>query len=174
MSAAYSSGDIGHILGLCNERLMYDRGSGRLTWKTSAGGVVKGSDAGSVSTWGYLRIPLNKTAYSAHRLIWLMEYGRWPSGQIDHVDGNKLNNSISNLRDVSASANQLAKTKPPRNNTSGYVGVTRHRGRYQAVLKVNDKQQFLGAFATAEEAGAAYRSAKEKALQAALGITPAQ
>ena len=174
MNARYRNDDTSHILALCEERLLYDKATGGLRWKTSAGGVIQGSDAGNVSTWGYLRIPLNKTKYSAHRLIWLMEYGRWPSGQIDHIDGDKLNNVITNLRDVSPSANQLAKTKLPRNNTSGYVGVQKARGGYMAVLKVNDKQRFLGEFASAEAASLAYKAEKSKALNEALGITPAQ
>jgi len=82
-----------------------------------------------------------------------MVYGDWPTGEIDHIDGNGLNNRINNLRDVSRSINakNISRLK---NNTSGRVGVTwdKERSKWSAQSKKNGKCVHLGRFDLLEDA----------------------
>lgn len=104
---------------------------------------------------GYLRITINDTKYYAHRIAWAMHYGAFPAAglHIDHVDKNKANNSIQNLRCVTASDNHK-NTKLQRNNTSGFVGVcwVEGRSKWMAYAKVNQKHVHLGYYNSVEEA----------------------
>jgi hypothetical protein len=87
--------------------------------------------------------------------------GEWPAGGLDHKDGNRANNAISNLRLASDSQNQANRKG---NRSRGLPkGVTRHRtGKYQAAIKVGGKAIHLGLHATAERAHAAYVAAARK------------
>lgn len=91
-------------------------------------------------------------AHYEHRLVWLMTHGQFPSGPLDHIDGNVANNSPDNLRLVSVSENcQNVRRK----------GVSRAvNGRWRARIMVNGKSVSLGTFTTEAEAKAAYDSAK--------------
>lgn len=78
---------------------------------------------GSVATNKYLLINISDFRYRAHRLAWLYVYGEFPKGQIDHINGNRIDNRICNLRDVSR--NENAKNKSMyKNNTSGVSGIS--------------------------------------------------
>ena len=92
-------------------------------------------------------------------------YGEWPESQIDHIDGNKQNNSIWNLRIVNFSENRQNTIKPQKNNRLGIRGVKFDARpgrvkRYESSIKLNGKEFYLGSFHTAEEAYQAYLSAK--------------
>lgn len=102
-------------------------------------------------------IAINAKLYKAHRLAWLYVHGVWPSGSIDHVNRNPLDNRIENLRECSLSQNQMNKGVI-KNSTTGFKGVTYHISNkcYQARCKVKGKSHFLGSFATAIEASNAY------------------
>ena len=103
-----------------------------LLWKNTCGTrAIKNTQAGSISKEGYIKIKLKGKSYLAHRLIWLMFYGEWPKNEIDHIDGNRLNNSISNLRDVTRSINQK-NAHARKDNVSGVRGVhyIKHKGEY--------------------------------------------
>lgn len=152
-----------------NARLDYNRETGVFTWKKGNGRSKPGSVAGQISSWGYVRISLHNKKYSAHHLSWLMVYGEWPSMQIDHIDGNKTNNAIGNLRLVTPSLNQLCNNKPRSNNKTGYVGVSKTSGGYKAQIKINGEGRYLGEFTTAELAHAAYMTERNRHL-AAHGI----
>lgn len=135
------------------ELLTYDPESGVFTWKGSRGKVRAGSEAGHVQA-GYRKITIDKEQIKLHRLAWFMTKGVWPSGQIDHIDGDKLNNRISNLRDVPQSINMQNRYAARR--SSGLPQGVSHgfNGKFIANIRV-------GIFATAEEAGAAYLRAKK-------------
>lgn len=102
--------------------------------------------------------------YYAHRVAWALHYGEWPSLDIDHQDGDRSNNRISNLRLVTHQQNMQNK-KIYRSNSSGCHGVAlkRSSGRWQAYITINGKRQHIGYFADREQAIAARREAEREA-----------
>lgn len=119
-----------------------------------------GKRAGTLNRLGYVQIKMDGRLYLAHRLAWFLHYGYLPAKQIDHVNGNKADNRISNLRLASGSENLRNRGKPC-NNTSGYKGVSwiAHYQKWQATIKFDGKNKYLGRFATREEAAEAYSKA---------------
>lgn len=114
---------------------------------------------------GYLVITVDGRKYRAHRLAWLYIHGKWPEQEIDHRDGNKLNNRIANLRDVSHTVNGENRRQGEANGTGGgLIGASwfKARNKWMAQITVNRKQRYLGLFDTAEEAHAAYVQAKRQ------------
>lgn len=145
------------------EVLAYDAETGVFTWIKSPTPVVKeGTVAGSFHGTKYLRIMIGGRQYLAHRLAWLYVNGRWPVNQIDHIDGNKTNNRIENLRDVSATFNEQNKIAAKIDSKSGLIGASPYRNRWRAQIKINKKIKYLGLFDTAEKAHQAYLAEKEK------------
>jgi len=143
------------------ELLHYDPETGEFTWRANRGGGVKAGDiAGTISTSkGYRNIWIGGN-YKAHRLAWLYVHGVWPEAQIDHINQNKADNRMENLRLVTHAENM--QNRPcQRNNVSGFKGVApcRRTGRWQALICSNNKQIHLGLFATPEMAHAAYCAA---------------
>jgi hypothetical protein len=100
--------------------------------------------------------------YRAHRLAWLYVHGAWPAGDVDHIDGNPLNNALANLRDVSRTVNMQNLKRARSDSRSGLMGASKCRGRWQAQIVVHGKRLHLGMFATAEAASAAYLAAKRR------------
>ncbi len=99
----------------------------------------------------------------AHRLCWVIFHGAWPSYDIDHIDLEKTNNAISNLREASRSQN-CANKPMQSNNKSGVKGVhfCNRQKQWVASLTVGRKRKFIGYFDRKEDAGAAYaKRAKE-------------
>lgn len=98
--------------------------------------------------------------YYLHRLAWLYVYGVWPV-EIDHIDGNKANNKLSNLRDVSHAQNMQNMSKKSK-AASGLKGAYFHPDckMWQAKIRYQNKTKSLGYFKTPEEANAMYLQAK--------------
>lgn len=94
---------------------------------------------------GYRRVQINGRKYQAHRVLWLMRYGKWPDGEIDHIDGDPENNAADNLRDVPHRQNSRNR-KRQTNNTSGYPGVYFEDNAWNATIKVDGKRISLGRF----------------------------
>ena len=119
---------------------------------------------------GYLNLTVSGVEARAHRYAWLYVYGVWPKGEIDHVNGSRADNRITNLRDVPRSINQQNRHKPQKNNKSGFLGVSLERGgkKYRATVRVGKKGHYIGSFDTAEAAHDAYVQAKR---QLHLGCT---
>jgi len=135
------------------ELLDYDPLTGRLTWKTQQGLARVGEEVGSIQG-GYRKTTIDREQIKVHRLVWFVANGAWPSGQIDHIDGNKLNNAISNLRDVSMSINMQNRYAIRRTNSDLPMGVTKNgHGKFIANIRI-------GIFDTADEAGAAFMRTK--------------
>lgn len=117
------------------------------SWNARYGGTI----AGGLMANGYYNVVANKTRVYCHRVVMALYNKEWPNGNIDHIDGNRANNSISNLR--IATQQQNCKNVAARAGTaSGYKGVTKKRDRWQA--RVAGKS--VGVFATPVEAAIAY------------------
>lgn len=146
--------------------LAYNSETGVLKWKVRASSRAGPGDiAGSLHRFGYMVIRVNNKAYKAHRIAWLIHYKEWPGTQVDHINGDKADNRLANLRLATASQNQQNRAID-RDNILGYQGVTIKSGgrlkrtRYQAQIQVDKVHRYLGVFDTPEEAHAAYLKAK--------------
>lgn len=148
---------------LVRERLVYDPKTGVFRYRHSRHGRRAGDVAGCVQRNGYVKICLAKKNGWAHRIAWLYVYGKQPSGNIDHIDGNGSNNAIANLRLCDQSQNG-ANAKRRRDSTTGFKGVfyRKDTGRFTAYLTIKYKRKSLGCFDTAEEAHRAYVAAAEQ------------
>lgn len=125
-------------------------------------GRFVGSKLGSLKKDGYIVITIDYRAYPAHRIAWLLVYGEWPKGDIDHINGVRDDNRIVNLRDVSRSVNIQNQRKPRRGNSSGKLGVSRRGARFEAQISVKGKDIHLGIFDSPDDAHDAYIQAKRK------------
>lgn len=143
--------------------LDYDAETGVFTWRNPNTHLVKpGGIAGSRGPKGSWAISIDNKKHLAHRLAWLYVYGEHPPGQIDHIDRDRLNNRISNLRLATPSQNRQNIAKPNKNSTSGYLGVFRHGQGWIAQIKVSGKLKRLGKYVDPESASAAYWRAKRE------------
>ena len=144
--------------------LDYDANTGVFVWKTRPSKAVKAGDvAGCVEKRiGYVTIGIAKRVYKAHRLAWLYVYGEWPKGLIDHINCNKADNRICNLRDVFADGNSQNVRKPNVRNKSGFMGVIWFQNKWRASMSVNGKSKWLGDYSTPQEAHQVYLEAKRK------------
>ena len=98
--------------------LEYNSTTGIFIWKENRKAVHKGDIAGHIKNSGYVEIRVGGTTYLAHRLAWLYFYKKWPDNEIDHIDRNPTNNSISNLRDVTLTENNQNQRKPHKSNNA--------------------------------------------------------
>jgi len=119
------------------------------------------SSNGHVNQLGYRLISIRGKQYYAHRLAWLLTHRRWPRDQIDHINGNRSDNRLVNLRECTVAEN-AQNTGKKNSNTSGYVGVTwvKTRKKWMAHIRVSGRKINLGLFSTSEEAADAYCRAK--------------
>lgn len=101
--------------------------------------------------------------YLAHRVIWAIVYGEWPVNDIDHINMDRSDNRLANLRHATRGENTCNRGAQI-NNTSGFKGVTwdKRSMKWMAQIGAFGKNHNLGLFATAEEAHAAYRSASQR------------
>jgi hypothetical protein len=108
---------------------------------------------GSTNNDGYISISIDNKRYQAHNLVWLYVYGKFPSQQIDHINGVKDDNRLENLREVSHAENQRNKKLDSRNKF-GYPGIRKGKkiGTYKACIGINKTELHLGTFKTLEEA----------------------
>ena len=149
---------------LLKRTLRYDADTGiftRLITATGKGngiGTIAGGDKGN----GYLRIRIGGHRIPAHRLAWLYVTGAWPSGELDHINGNRGDNRFCNLREVSRAENMQNRHSAMKNNKStGILGVYKDHGRFKAMIWAG-KAVYLGTYATPETAQAAYLKAKHR------------
>lgn len=147
------------------KKLFDYREDGSLIWKARpAQGVQIGDIAGSLSGCGYLHVQVGGRKYRTHRLVWLWHHGYFPEKGLDHIDRNRLNNRINNLKEASQMCN-MRNTDNHANNISGVKGVGWHKasGKWAAYIAVNGKMFHLGLFIDFTEA-VANRLAHEQAL----------
>lgn len=139
------------------DALIYNPESGVLTWKIQTGNAHPGNHAGSPTKAGYIAIGISGRKYLAHRIAWLLAYGHWPVEHIDHINGIRTDNRISNLRAVTQAQNNLNRPKQ-RRNKSGSKGVWFASNRWRAGIRINGKVTYLGRFRDKADAVAAYNS----------------
>lgn len=139
------------------ELLHYDPETGVFTWKLPSQHRLKpGAIAGRISSQGHRQVTIDRRAYQAHRLVWLFMTGQWPRGEIDHINGNRLDNCWRNLREATRIQN-CANTGKRHHNRSGFKGVfPMTRGRWGASICVRGRNLNLGIHETPEQAHAAY------------------
>jgi hypothetical protein len=143
------------------EWLSYDKDTGIVSWAKRPNRRIRiGDPAGTVTPGGYLRVKVLGELHYAHRIAWHMTFGYQPTEEIDHIDGDKLNNQLANLRVVDRATNCQNKRRPMSRNALGVLGVYEAYGRFRADIGINKKTVHLGAFDTAEQAHAAYLEAK--------------
>jgi len=143
--------------------LNYNKATGVFTWLNTRRGAQINSIAGTLDFGGYVRIQINKKVYKAHRLAWVYIYGVSPKKEIDHINGNKKDNRICNLRDVSTSENSK-NSKLYCTNTSGVVGITYNKisMKWIAQITVNYKNIRLGTFKNKKDAIESRTQANQK------------
>lgn len=135
------------------ELLHYDPDTGVFTRIRSRLSTTLNKKAGGINYDGYRRIYIDGSSYFAQRLAFLYIHGSWPSSQMDHINGNRDDNRISNLREATSSENkhnQLINRK----NTSGVKGVCWHKGakKWQARVMMNGRDKYLGLFDSIHDA----------------------
>lgn len=161
--------------------LEYDPGSGVLTWRPRSASMFApgnrgadkvcigwnkkyaGQEAGNVHPISGYRIVGLGQLVGAHRVAWAIYYSEWPKHVIDHINGDPLDNSIGNLRDVTPQQNQKNCFRRV-DNKSGVTGVSRaprNRG-WVAKIRVDGRQVHLGTFDTIEEAASARAMANHR------------
>lgn len=130
-------------------RKIFDYTNGQLIWKETRGPAKKGSIAGTLNSRGYVHIRVDNKFYQAHRLVWIWFGNRLISGlQIDHINRDRSDNRIENLRQVSPSDNYRNSEKSEGQN----VGVWLVGSKYGAYYNKNGKRYYIGRFDTVEKA----------------------
>jgi len=144
--------------------LDYNSETGIFVWKKARRNKAqKGIIAGWLSQKGYWKITVDGIDYPAHRLAWKFFYGHEPENQIDHIDKNKQNNKISNLR-IATNQQNCMNIPIKKNNSSGFTGVyfNKKQQKWIARIGLNGTKINLGSFETIENAALAYEIAKQK------------
>ncbi|MFQ6183638.1 HNH endonuclease signature motif containing protein [Sinorhizobium meliloti] len=159
-----------------NSVLGYEAESGLLFWKERPRSMF--TTEGSWKIWnarfagkeaftsfkdGYKRGCIFYRHVRAHRVAWMLSHGVWPSGEIDHIDGDRANNKLENLRDVPGAENRK-NARRPRNNISGVVGVSWRKDtrKWSARVKIGGRVKCLGDFKSFDEAVATRKLAESK------------
>lgn len=157
---------------ILNQLLRYDAETGKLFWLQRSSEMFKGEvqtpehcadrwnsrcagqeALSSITARGYRAGKIFGRMFYAHRVIWAMQTGEWPSALIDHKDTDRSNNRWDNLRQATPSQNQHNKRLTSA-NSSGIKGVSRHKrsGKWQANISLHGKQKHLGVFDSIEQA----------------------
>lgn len=142
------------------EVLEYDPATGTFTWTAPAHGVTVGSMAGTIGHHGYRSIGIDRKYYRAGRLAWLHVHGVWPTHSIDHIDRDRSNDRLANLREADQTLNN-GNVRRRSDNTSGFKGVGFHSasGLWYARIKVRGRTISLGYHRIKEAAARAYDKA---------------
>lgn len=140
------------------EVLHYCPASGVFTYKVKRGKSMPGERAGYDHVSGYRHVGFCGKSFKEHRLAWFYVHGRWPDGDLDHINGKPGDNRISNLRVVNDSLNCLNKKWDATKNKAGFRGVSRHkseRGKPKWRVRVTDsggRRVSIGNFDSLEDA----------------------
>lgn len=133
--------------------LHYEPSTGVFTWRDRPGSKFKkscvGKVAGAVTSKGYIRIRILSVNYYAHQLAYFYVHGEQPLSRLEHIDGDKTNNTISNIRETDYVLTAAA--YKPKSSTF-FKGVSQRGNRFQARIQ----HTYIGAYDSAEEAHDAY------------------
>jgi hypothetical protein len=142
------------------ELLAYDKETGEFTWKPRKAGHTHGVS-------GYVEITIDGIQVKAHRLAWLVTHGEWPTGMLDHINGDPSDNRLKNLRAADARINAENRRSARAGSKSKLLGAQWHkqRAKWQAAITVHKRKIYLGIFDTQEEAHEAFVSAKRRLHQ---------
>lgn len=143
--------------------LDYNPSTGILTWKIHPSRAVKAGDkVTNTSSHGYIRVKIQGREYLAHRLIWLYVYGYLPKC-IDHIDRNRSNNKLANLREATYQ-NNSHNMGPRKKGSSKYKGVCwcKRRSRWQAEITIRGYCKYLGHYKVEQDAALAYNKAAKR------------
>jgi len=151
------------------ELLNYDPETGIFTRKIRTAQRHKIGDRAdflvtSGNSEGYCRVSFDSKRYLAHRVVWLYVHGKWPELDIDHINGNKSDNRLANLREVDRSTNLQNMRHARKDNRSGFLGVTTiiQGKKWRATVHMNGKGIHVGVYHSPEEAHQAYLVAKRQ------------
>jgi hypothetical protein len=162
---------------ILRQLLRYEPDTGKLFWLPRSQGMFPtlpewkrwnaryaGVEAfATLQSNGYRIGHIQGRKYYAHRVIWALAHGRWPTSQIDHVNCVMDDNRLTNLREASGAQNQRNKGRMA-NNTSGFKGVSWNARdkKWQALIATEGRNRHVGYFDTPEEAHAAYCAAAKQ------------
>lgn len=144
------------------EVLAYNSDTGEFTWKQRQRGRKTNGIVGSITRFGYHKIKIDYKEYRSNRLAWFYVHGEWPTFYVDHINGIKTDNRISNLRDVPQTINAQNRRKASVRSESGVIGAMRVPEGFRAKIVVNGEIISLGTYKTAEEAHSVYLEAKRR------------
>ena len=147
------------------ELFNYDSVAGIFTRRFTRGRCDRwkaGEPVGHLAASGYVQICVDGKLQQSHRLVWLCEHGEWPEKHIDHINGSRSDNRISNLRECDDLINMQNIRKAHKDNKLGVLGVKLINGRFQARIYSQKTEINLGMFDSADEAHLAYLDAKRK------------
>lgn len=138
--------------------LDYNPETGVFVWKVDRGTSTKaGSEAGTINR-GYGQLCINKTLFASHRVAWFYIHKRWPVAELDHINLDRADNRLVNLREVTKTENNRNVGRK-KHNKSGFKGVCIHGDKFTAYITVDSETVYLGIYNTPEEAHAAYAAA---------------
>lgn len=132
---------------ILKQHLTYDSSTGKFYYvKTKSGISDLTKEAGTIDN-GYIRITINRKTYRAHHLAWLYVYGELPVGIMDHINHNRSDNRIENLRLTDHVGNSRNFSKMS-TNKSGVTGVhwDKRRNKWEAQISINSTNKMLGRF----------------------------
>lgn len=144
------------IISKIREALHYSGETGILTWRSKVSDkVVIGAPAGTRNYSGYILISVFGRRYRAHRLAWAIVHGSWPTLEIDHINGDRSDNRLENLREATRAEN----SRNARGKRGYLKGATYNKkaGRWQAQIMKDGRTTFLGHYDTPEQAHEAYK-----------------
>lgn len=150
------------------ELLNYDPETGIFTWRQPGRGRTVGGVVGSRDHRGYVQISIgprsNRARIYGHQAAWLYMHGYWPSEDVDHINHDKADNRIANLRALNRSLNQQNQIHGHKGSRTGLLGVVFNlkTGKFMARIHVNGRSRQVGTFTSADEAHAAYVEAKRR------------
>ena len=152
------------LLDIAVSDISYNPKTGIFTRKKRSSRSRAGEECGSINSRGYYRVGVGGIKLPGHRLAYALHYGFWPTKQLDHVDGDKLNNKISNLRECTPEQNQINRVNLHPKNKSGVRGVFLRRSNNKWCAKISNKGAsiWLGVFTDKQDAIDARKKAEIK------------